>query len=246
MGKNGSPPPESIVHRWPLEPNIRLFDEDWLAYDDRPRDPEKWEYVEHPGPKLLSDFIALAEAPAAQIEAYAQRWSVLALCEHGAIAHTDDHPKLGYTCPPINPEPLNKWRQYARSFGERLKEIEKSRGNRQKESTIAAIVTVDGWSVGRLRPAIIPTANGFTLRLAGNPLGAGGLIAALSYQLLNVVVGGRAWLICAGCGDWFEPDIRRSPKRRAYCPNCGRAEAVRAASRDYYQRRVLASRGAKK
>lgn len=54
------------------------------------------------------------------------------------------------------------------------------------------------------------------------------------YQAASWLLGARMVLICAECGQTFESQMVRAPNRRAFCPKCGRAAAMRAASRDYY------------
>jgi hypothetical protein len=225
-----------LVHRWPIAPGIRL-DGEFLRYAPFPRDTkkEKLRFAERPTLRLLSDFVALAKASAAEIEAYAQKWSVLGLCQHGTTAHLDDHP-AGRICPPIPREPLKGWRHVAGYFDNIVHRIERSRANQAKAREVVAFVNYFAHSFGHLRPVAAKTGDGFSLRLAGGPLAPSGLAAALTYQLLVAVTGGRGWLICDECGKWFEPDVRRSPERRAFCPKCSRAAAVRAASRDYYSK----------
>jgi len=224
-----------LVHQWPIPPGIRL-DGEFLRYAPFPRNTQSWRFTERPTSRLLSDFVALAKAPVAEIEAYAQKWSVLGLCEHRTTAHHDSHPPAGRICPPIQPEPLKSWRHLAGCLEDLVHKIERSRANRVKAREVVGFVNYFAQSFGHLRPVAVETGDGFSLRLAGGSLAPAGLAAALTYQLLVKVTGGRGWLTCAECGNWFETEAQRSPDRNAFCPQCGRAAAVRAASRNYYKK----------
>jgi hypothetical protein len=59
------------------------------------------------------------------------------------------------------------------------------------------------------------------------------LIEILVTQLLLVVGSSNPQVICSGCGDLFQPALRRRLNKRAYCPKCGTRAAQRDASRDY-------------
>jgi DNA-directed RNA polymerase subunit RPC12/RpoP len=137
-----------------------------------------------------------------------------------------------WACRETTREPLERWRILAEVFRSHLENIERSRVNPRNARYEAAHVNHFAASFGHLRPVIVPSGSGFTLRLAGS-LAVAGLAAALAYQLMIAVTGGSGWLICAECGNWFEPGHRRSPDRAAYCPHCGRAAALRAASRRF-------------
>jgi DNA-directed RNA polymerase subunit RPC12/RpoP len=137
-----------------------------------------------------------------------------------------------WACRETRREPLERWRTLAEVFRAYLENIERSRVNPRNARFEAAHVNHFAASFGHLRPVIVRSGTGFTLRLAGS-LAVAGLAAALAYQLMIAVTGGSGWLICAECGKWFGPGQRRSPDRAAYCPDCGRAAAVRAASRRF-------------
>jgi len=71
-----------LVDKWPVPPEVRL-EGDFLLYAPLPRDPAKLRFTSRPTSRLLLEFVALAEAQADQIEAYAKKWGVLGLCKHG-------------------------------------------------------------------------------------------------------------------------------------------------------------------
>jgi hypothetical protein len=243
-----------------------------------PRNPAELRQAGRPNSRLLFDFVALAEAPAAQIEAYAKQWGVLGLCCHGVPTGraygfhladleqrhhrvplppsasfvqrlADEKLKAIPEDPPISVlpgqlvcgatrrEPLERWRTLARVFDGHLDNIERLLNNPQSAPYVVAHLNDFAATFGHLRPVVVQAGSSYTLRLAGS-LAMAGLAAALAYQLMIAVTGGNGWLICAECGKWFESGVWRSPDRAAYCQKCGRAAAMRAASRNYYKRKV--------
>lgn len=241
----GLPEDYPLVYRWPVAPGIRA-EGDFLLYDRLPQNPAELRYAKRPRSRLLSDFVGLAEAPAAQIEAYAQQWGVLGLCRHGVPAgvvygygyHADNLPPGQWICPEARREPLERWRALARIFGGHVDNIEHSRNNPAIRRQTVAQINHFAASFGHLRPVVVPVGKDLALRLAGS-LAVAGLAAALGYQLMIALTGGYGWLVCAECQDWFQPDTRRSPNRNAYCRKCGRAAAMRAANRRAYLKRKL-------
>jgi hypothetical protein len=147
-----------------------------------------------------------------------------------------------FVCRETRREPLERWRALACVFGGHIDNLERSRTNPGIVRMVAAHANQLAATFGHLRPVVVPAGRAFTLRLAGS-LANAGLAAALAYQLMVLVTGRGGWLICAECGRWFDPDKRRSPDRNAYCPKCGRAAAMRAASREYYKRKVQNKNG---
>jgi hypothetical protein len=236
-----------LVHRWRVAPRIRLEGK-FLVYDPLPSDPVNLRLAKQPNSRLLYDFVALADASAPEIETYAKQWGPLGLCCHGVPTgraygyHADNLPPGHWTCPETRREPLDRWRTNARMFGWHVELIEQFRAQtnpqtaRRIASQVSAHVNHFATTFGYLRPVVVPAGSGFTLRVAGS-LAVAGLAAALAYQLMVAVTGGNGWLICAECGRWFQSDTRRSPDRNAYCPKCGRAAAMRVASRTYYRRK---------
>jgi len=235
-----------LVHHWPIPPSIRV-EGAFIRYDRLPRNPADLRLAKRPNSRLLYDFVDLADAPAAQIETYAKQWGVLGLCGHGHPVgmafgyHIDNLPPGHWTCPETRREPIERWRTISQMFSWHVGLIEQLRSHknphsaRRMASQVSAHVNHFSVNFGYLRPIVVPTRSGFTLRLAGS-LAVAGLAAALAYQLMVAAMGGNGWLICAECGQWFQSDTRRAPDRNAYCPKCGRAAAMRAASRNYYKR----------
>jgi hypothetical protein len=227
-----------LVHRWLIPPGIRL-EGSALRHDAYPREPKKWNWAERPTARLLWDFAELAEAVDKDIRGYAQRWGVLALCRHGIpneILYSFHFEKGRQECPAIGSEPLQRWREYATMFKKMLANIDQVRAGRVNADNAAFDISRFAVAFGHLRPVLVRTeVNDLALRLAGSRLG-GGLSAALGYQLLVLMAGGNGMLICAECGQWFESASRRDPDRNVYCDKCGRAAAMRAASRRYYEK----------
>ena len=235
-----------LVQRWPIAPGIRL-DGDFLIYDRLPRDPRKLRFTRQANSRLLYNFVGLAEASAAQIEVYAKQWGALGLCRHGeptAVAyafHGEGLPPGHWICRETRREPLERWRALAGAFGGHVDNVDRFRTDARTRrymaaSTVTAHINHFAATFGHLRPVVVQVGNGFALRIAGS-LAVAGLAAALAYHLMVAATGGNGWLVCAECGRWFQPNTRRSPNRKAYCPKCGRAAAVRAASREYYKRK---------
>jgi hypothetical protein len=226
-----------LVDRWVIQPGIRL-ENDRLVYDAVPADPRVWSWAERPTARLLWDFAGLAEAAEKDILAYAKKWGVLALCRHGIPAETvfSSHFRSGrMDCHATGKEPIRKWREYASIFQQELVSIDETRADNFAADKTAWDISRKALTFGHLRPVLVRTEVGeLALRLSGSRVGAG-LPAALCYQLLVLMAGGKGLLVCAECGNWFESANRRNPDRNVYCDQCGRAAAVRAASRRYYE-----------
>jgi hypothetical protein len=228
----------SLVDRWVIQPRIRL-EGDNLVFDPVPRDPKRWKWAERPTARLLWDFAELAQAGDTEILEFAKKWGVLALCRpHLAPAGLcfTLHARLGrIECPPCGTEPLGAWRNYALLFNRELNQVQKTRSAPQMVAKVAWDVSRIAVAFGQLRPVLVQTETGeLGLRIGGARVGSG-LPTALGYQLLVLMAGRKRSLICAECGVWFESETPRGLGRKAYCQRCGRAAAVRAASRRYYE-----------
>lgn len=81
------------------------------------------------GPKLLEEFVRLADRPAEAVLSYARRWGVLGICEHGLpLSHNPPPTPLGpgsfpmTWCRPLAAEsgvfrePLDAWWRYSRQY----------------------------------------------------------------------------------------------------------------------------------
>lgn len=64
-------------------------------------------------------------------------------------------------------------------------------------------------------------------------LGNRTLFGYLASQLLLVVSKTRGLALCTECAEWFTPTRQLPPGRNPYCAKCGRAAAIRDASRRY-------------
>jgi hypothetical protein len=169
---------------------------------------------------------------------------LLALCRHGLPSglffgfHSDSEPPGSglRACEATGREPLDYWRGHARTFRDLLKQIERSRSEPATAADTAHTVNRLAANFGHVRPVLERTSTGtFSIRLAGSFLGAG-LAPALSYQLMVWMAEGKGLLICAEpkCGTWFEST--GWALRDTYCPQCGRAAALRAARRRSYRK----------
>lgn len=92
---------------------------------------------------------------------------------------------------------------------------------------------VDVWMmIANVRPY------GFRLARGGLNVGlAGGLPGSLAMQLLSAVTGTSGLAACAGCGNFFTVERKRSPRQHRYCSNCGRLASMRDASKRYRARK---------
>jgi hypothetical protein len=236
-GANQVPDEYPLVDRWIIQPGIRL-EGDHLRYDPFPRDPKKWHWAKRPTARLLWAFGELTNARDVEIVKYAQDWGVLGLCQHGIPDEIifSLHFKYGrHDCQAVGREPLRAWRKYAELFRNFLANVERARLNQINRDKVAWDISRFAIAFGHLRPVLVRTeARELALRLGGSRMGAG-LAAALSYQLLVLMVSDKRLLICAECGGWFESATRRAATRDVYCQRCGKAAAVRAASRRYYE-----------
>jgi DNA-directed RNA polymerase subunit RPC12/RpoP len=246
------------VHRWPLPRNVRRQG-DAIAADSLPWERAKLKglkWVTAPGGVLLEEFVKLASAPGDEILAFAQKYGPLGLCKsHGMPVRHDDRCAEA----PAWVESFAAWRQAARYIGALLRlgaaighgrrgddddwlavlQPERQSLPKPRGRVAAFLVAFNGmlWRWGRLRPVLVMSGGQFSAEYGGTGY-EGQLASAIARQALAYVLGARAVTICAECGAQFESDYVRSPNRRAFCPDCGRAAAMRAASRDYYRRKV--------
>ena len=245
------------VHRWPLPRNIRRKGDaiaaDPLPWEDAELKRLKW--VTAPSGFLLEQFVQLADAPDEGIFAFVQKYGPLGLCKsHGMPVRHDDRCAEA----PAWVESFAAWRRAARYIGALLalgaaighrrrgkeadwlavlqpewQSLPKSRGR------VAAFLVAFNWMLsrwGRLRPVLVMSDGRFSAEYGGTGY-EGQLASAIARQAFAYVLGARAVMVCAECGNLFESERGRSPNRRAFCPDCGRAAAMRAASRDYYKRK---------
>jgi hypothetical protein len=110
--------------RWRIPPAVDV-NGDRLVWINDPGPPVRYA---RSGKELLEHFVRLADAPAERIKAYARRWGVLNICEHGLPASHNPPPVplppkalLSWCRPlgwPANElwEPLEVWRRYSRQM----------------------------------------------------------------------------------------------------------------------------------
>jgi predicted RNA-binding Zn-ribbon protein involved in translation (DUF1610 family) len=140
-------------------------------------------------------------------------------------------------------EPLAAWRWYARRYRDLLesantiREGERIRGAAGRFAQFRAVLSsdLDTWL------DMAPLALRFR-HAAGdppelglvpvNPLSA--LSAMIAAQVALAAHGSADLLVCSDCGQPYFPHQRPATGKHSYCPKCGRAAALRRASRRYY------------
>jgi hypothetical protein len=241
----------NLAHPWLVPPDVRL-DGEKLCYGEFGRGVSS--RGNPPTVKLLTDFLALADAPPGQIERYAKRCGVLGLCQHQADQNSPlvlGHqycPDLGdEPCRFLHAEPLESWRRYARLFRALLDQaaiLRKRRRLRTRSKRahdeVEELLRHCDWVVryfGCLRPVLVVENGKFDIKLGGRFLSTG-LTAALTTQLLFTLAGALDIRPCSSCGKLFF--LRRRPRKgeNSYCLNCG----IRAAWRDASRRKREAAR----
>jgi predicted RNA-binding Zn-ribbon protein involved in translation (DUF1610 family) len=234
----------TLAHRWQVPADIRVAGDE-LCFGEFGALPEKWEA---PGAKLMTDFLALADAPPHAIERFARRWGVLGFCQHNADRYTplvfghEYRPSLDLAnepCRILHAEPLEAWRWHARRFRYLLDQAASLRKRRtlrprskRAHDEVREFLRRCGWVVryfGCLRPVLVVEDGKFAVKLGGRQ----GLPAALTSQLLFTLAGALGIGTCASCGKLFPLSRRARKGKNSYCPNCG----IRAAWRDAQQRR---------
>ena len=101
-------------------PNHVELEEEGLCWGMDARQP----ITRRPGPPILRDFVRLADGDGPQIRAYARRWGILGICEHGLpFCHAGNEGGMP-RCRPLRREdlgwrfdgwePLERWWHFAR------------------------------------------------------------------------------------------------------------------------------------
>ena len=112
-----------------MVPNDVELEEDWLCWGWSV-DVQQW-ITRRPGPRILSDFVRLADGDGPQIRAYARRWGILGICKHGLPSSHAGNEGGMPRCQPLDRredpawrfdgwEPLERWRYFARQAGAML------------------------------------------------------------------------------------------------------------------------------
>jgi hypothetical protein len=223
-----------VVHRWPVPSDIR-FQGDSILYGKR---STKW--MTAPSSKLLSAFVALADAPTKEIERYAKQCGVLGLCKHGLVWGHNGMPGQNGNCLPSGADAVERWRYFAGGFRFLLNEatrLHKARMLRSRSPKAAKEIDRFLKQVyaavrifGCLRPILVVENGRFDVKLGGEGY-ATGLPAALTSQLLFTLAGASGLATCADCGRLFAPRRRPRKGQNSYCQNCGIRAAWRAAQR---------------
>jgi hypothetical protein len=200
-------------------------------------------------PGMLEQFVALSDASAEQIAAYARRWGVLGLCEphHRPMtgltgpfhAKSRSHANCGSMS--VNREPITAWRRLAKPMRsvmllaaagddpDELRRPENWRGLGRRhldalraEPALAArdVRIFVRTIVGRLLVAADVRITLDHWGGAGLAIGGYGVLGALALELAIVVTGTRGFAMCSSCGRPYVPSRRPAAGRRRYCPEC--------------------------
>jgi hypothetical protein len=248
-------PHEDSEGRERLAPVGRLFvpevelHGDWLVWPAPSGGRSK-----SPRATMITDFARLRD-PAAILR-FAKHWGPLGLCEHDLPWPHDGPPGRCWvrTRDGAWLEPVRVWQRMASQVDAMLRvsislhdgragapadwdalglgaeQIGLGPGRARDEKTRLAqhwdalLVRVDEWLVEAVRPLLI--------QRRGRPtfvLDSWWLHGALGLQLALAVCGAPSFLVCDGCGEFFE--VKR---RRRYCEECGVRAAWRRASEKLY------------
>ncbi len=211
---------------------------------------------------VLEDFLSLSEGKPEYILDFARKWGMLGLCKHGLPA-SHDLPTISIEefnkqeiCHPVGRELLEDWREYARllraliRIATRLRKRESGstedwaiagqqeeslQSDLQKQQILLSNVFSRLLYVSDIRPFIKweSFSNSVAVPFGYSP--KSGLFGALALQALFIVTN-KSMVACAECGDIFEPERRPREGEQSYCIICGRAAAMREASRRYRSR----------
>jgi hypothetical protein len=204
----------------------------------------------YPRATMITDFAQLHD-PAAILR-FAQRWGPLGLCEHdlpwphgGCWVRTRDGAWL---------EPVRVWQRMASQVAAMLRvsislhdggaaasglgrPMPRDEKTRLAQRWHALLVGVNEWMAEAVRPLLIQRRSRPTF-----VLDSWWLHGALGLQLALAVCGARSFLVCDGCGEFFE--VKRW---RRYCEDCGLRAAWQRASKKLYaakrKARYLAQEG---
>ena len=248
---------------WLLPAWIQLADADTLVWAYGPRTSARLAGrgggLEHRADFLMA-FLKLADAVPQDVLAFARRWGVLDPCGHQLCTHTDCvRRKQGPVPEGMGSEDLAWWRTLAGEAralfrgasslrrGERLSAADRQRLDEAAEpgafeesvSGDRALVTafINQWSADfDVRPWVFWAGNELDDRPTVTLPGAT-LAGALASELLLHLTTTDQLATCDACGRPYSPSRRQRFDRRSFCRECGRSAAVRAAKRDYRQRR---------
>lgn len=245
-----------------LIPGVLELAEDEIRWASGDRDNRQKE--RKPGPDVLERFTRLADAPVQEILAYARRWGVLALCEHG-LPVTHDH-----GCRPRGwrdgawydgRDSVAVWRQFSRQarsilaiaarlhqrrvgspadwqavYSESGRQAPWWQQGMEVERLILARVLNQWLTIAAVAPCIQWDSAGPKVRLASGS-GNATLFSVVATQLVFAVSRVDGVEMCSGCAAPFIPSRRPRPKQRRYCPPCRAAGVpLKHAQRDRRRR----------
>lgn len=202
-------------------------------------------------------------ARARRVRAFARKYGVLKVCEHG-LPYTHPGPQADETCVPMNPEPLRVWWLYAQELSsivgiaQRLRRGE--RGNAEdwarlldetEEEEVRGLLQageldergrlasyVQRWlQLADFQARFTWGDDDPTLDLLSPATSPVPLFAALARQLVSVVSGDADMTMCDGCGQPYLPNRKPRVGERHFCDEC-RANSVpeRLRQRDWRRR----------
>ena len=210
---------------------------------------------------LLTEFIALDEAPAQRVLAYARRHGPLGFCRHGDPSHrlrpqgcAAEIVITGGGQSAVR-EALQWWRNLAGRARALLNAAAQLFKGRVDDLTLARLNPEVLFSARRLRTArrdpapfvaygmelwlrlfqVRPRAI-YNRRRKRFEVEIGGLPAlpgALALQIMLTLTRSVGFAVCSSCGKLFPPSRRPNPNRNTYCQACG----IRAAWREAQTRR---------
>jgi hypothetical protein len=213
-----------------------------------------------PGPRLLEDFVELADRTPEEILRYARRWGVLELCDHdqpACHAHLQCVPRGTGT---RYLEPVSCWYKYAALFGSLLRIASNLADERPGldadwEIVINALDQVQNpfyqrrglgpdldklqvilnslISMSGVKPFLFRERGKWSVNFSGGFVIACGLFGALVCRLMLAATCTQGLGVCSACGRGYLPSRRPNPNRRSYCDTCRRDKIpVRDAQRD--------------
>lgn len=189
---------------------------------------------------LLGRFARLAGQPESEYLAFARRYGLLKLCEHGLPSQ---HPP-GYEapCTAVQEEPLRWWRRWSERARAALAVATKvHNGETGRAGDWAQLPAGDRWPVGEEleadRYALGEevdnwlTVTGARLRVLWEPdeerptleVGGFGLFQNLARELALTVAKMDGLTVCDGCGTPYNPERKPREDRNNYCPPCREA-----------------------
>jgi hypothetical protein len=218
--------------------------------------------AESEGRAILDEFVKLKDAKGEKILAFAKRWGVLDLCQHGVPRQHETLPGLPIKvpsplglasdsvpsrCPAVRHEPLETWRFFARQAAALLRIAAQVRQERLASQRDWALVLNEGWSPqprvqdhrGCLRDVL---DSWLTIGKVGVAIDdrsetlkwrGADLFGELAVQLALVSLGKEGRVFCSKCGKEYVPKKRVAKGAVHVCPA---AECQRQANAERQRR----------